>query len=72
MMEQKFLEFVAEVLDVDVSEISMDSSYANGDWGSLMHLRLMVEICDEFDVDIPSEKLGSIKTLRDFYAYIEK
>lgn len=69
-MEQKFLEFVAEVLDTDVSELSMDSSYANGDWDSLKHLRLMVEICDEYDVDIPSEKLGSIKTLRDFYGYI--
>lgn len=52
-------------------ELTMDSSYANGDWDSLMHLRLMVEICDEFDVDIPSEKLGSIKTLRDFYGYID-
>lgn len=65
-MEQKFLEFVAEVLDADVRDISLDSSYTNGDWDSLMHLRLMVEICDEYDVDIPSEKLGSIKTLRDF------
>lgn len=69
-MEQKFLEFVAEVLDADVRDISLDSSYTNGDWDSLMHLRLMVEICDEYDVDIPSEKLGSIKTLRDFYGYI--
>ena len=47
-MEQKFFEFVAEVLDRDVSELSMESSYKNGDWSSLMHLRLMVELCDEF------------------------
>lgn len=70
-MEQKFLEFAAEVLNKEADELTMDSSYANGDWDSLMHLRLMVEICDEFDVDIPSEKLGSIKTLRDFYGYID-
>lgn len=69
-MEQKFLEFVAEVLDKDVSELSMESSYANGDWSSLMQLRLMVEICDEFDVDIPSDKINSIKTLKDFYGYV--
>lgn len=69
-MEQKFIEFTAEVLGRDAGELTMDSSYANGDWDSLMHLRLMVEICDEFDVDIPSEKLNSIKTLRDFYGYI--
>ena len=71
-MEQKFFELVAEVLDKDTDEINMDLSYENGDWDSLMHLRLMVEICDEFDVDIPSEKLNSIKTLRDFYGYIEE
>lgn len=71
-MEQRFLEFVAEVLDRDVSELSMDSSYANGDWSSLMHLRLLVELCDEFDIDIPSDKIGSIKSLRDYYGYIEK
>ena len=70
-MEQKFLEFAAEVLNKEADELTMDSSYANGDWDSLMHLRLMVEICDEFDVDIPSEKLGSIKALRDFYGYID-
>lgn len=71
-MEQKFFELVAEVLDKDTDEINMDLSYENGDWDSLMHLRLMVEICDEFDVDIPSEKMNSIKTLRDFYGYIEE
>lgn len=70
-MEQKFLEFVAEVLDRDVSELSMESSYQNGDWSSLMHLRLMVELCDEFDVDIPSDQLKNIDTLQDFYGYLE-
>ncbi len=69
-MEQKFIEFAADVLGKDPSEVSLESSYANGDWDSLMQLRLMVEICDEFDVDIPSDKIGSIKTLRDFYGYI--
>lgn len=70
-MGQKFLEFVAEVLDRDVSELSMESSYKNGDWSSLMHLRLMVELCDEFDVDIPSDQLKNIDTLQDFYSYLE-
>ncbi len=71
-MEKRFLEFAAEVLGKDVSELSMGSSYKNEDWDSLMHLRLMVEICDEFDVDIPSDKLSSLNTLKDFYAYLEQ
>ena len=71
MMEEKFLEFVAEVIDKDASELSMESSYSKGDWSSLMHLRLMVELCDEFDVDIPSSQLNNIDTLQDFYRYLE-
>lgn len=70
-MEQKFFELVAEVLGCDVSELSMESSYKNGDWSSLMHLRLVVELCDEFDVDIPSDQIKNINTLRDFYRYLE-
>ena len=71
-MEQNFLKFASEVLNVDVNALSMDSSYKNGDWSSLMHLRLMVEICDEYDVDIPSDRLSSIDTLKDFYQYLEE
>ena len=71
-MEQQFLEFVAEVLGRDVSELTMESSYKNEDWSSLMHLRLLVELCDEYDIDIPSDHLKSIDTLRDFYQYLGK
>lgn len=70
-MEKRFFEVVAEVLNCDISKLSMESSYKKGDWSSLMHLRLMVELCDEFDVDIPSDQLKNIDTLQDFYRYLE-
>lgn len=70
-MEKRFFEVVAEVLNCDISKLSMESSYKKGDWSSLMHLRLMVGLCDEFDVDIPSDQLKNIDTLKDFYQYLE-
>jgi len=69
-MEQKFLEFAADIIGKDVSEISLDTSYADGAWDSLTHLRLVAEIGDEFEVDIPIDEVADIKTLRDFYNYL--
>ena len=71
-MKEKFLQFVAGVLERDVSELSMEMSRKNGDWSSLMHIRLVAEICDEYDVDIPIDEIAEINTLEDFYRYIAK
>ena len=41
---EKFLEFVAEIMEVDVSEISMETLYKEGKWDSLMMLTLVMEL----------------------------
>lgn len=71
-MEEKFLKFVADIFEVQPSEISMETAYGSIEaWDSLMQLRLVSEINDEFDVEIPIDEVTSIKTLADFYKYIE-
>lgn len=70
-MEKKFIEFFARILEKDVSEVSMELSYADGAWDSLMHIRLVAEIFEEYDVDIPIDEVAQIKTVRDFYHYVE-
>ena len=72
-MEQKFLEFVAGVFEMDVAEISLETAYEGVPaWDSLMQLRLMAEIGDEYGVDIPIDEVPDIKTLADFYKYVEQ
>ncbi len=34
-----------------------------------MHMRLVMEIEEEYDVEIPIEEVPTIKTLNDFYQY---
>lgn len=64
----KFLEFIAEIMEVDDSEISMDTEYKVYEkWDSLMMLTLVMELEAEYDVSIPMEKLGSVRTLSDLY-----
>lgn len=67
----KFLEFVAEIMEVDTSEISMETQYKTGKWNSLMMLTLVMELEAEYGTTIPMEKLGSIENLADLYEIIQ-
>ena len=68
-MEQRFLEFVAEIMEED--QISMDMPYKKGKWDSLMMLTLVMEMEAEYGISIPMESLGSVTTLADMYAFIK-
>lgn len=69
---QDFMSFVAKVMEVDSSELSEDTAYGIFEkWDSLMHMRLVMEIEDKYDTEIPIEEIPNIKTLKDFYKYIE-
>lgn len=67
----KFLEFVADIMEVDVSELSMDTPYNEGKWDSLMMLTLVMELEAEYGVSIPMEALGSVKTMADLYKLVK-
>ena len=67
---QDFLNFVAGIMQVDPSEINEDTRFKEfKKWDSLMHMRLVMEIEEEYDTEIPIEEVPNIKTLKDFYQY---
>lgn len=69
---QDFLNFAAEVFEVDPSEIdettSLNEFYK---WDSLMRLKLIMEIEEKYEVDIPLDDAAKIKSLKDLYSYIQ-
>ena len=67
---EKFLEFVAEVMEED--KVSMDMPYNEGKWDSLMMLTLVMELEAEYGVSIPMENLGNVKTLADMYEFVKE
>lgn len=72
-MEKEFLNFIANIMDLDVSEINLDSRYGEIEaWDSMMHIRLVMEIENEYNIDIPIDEVPDIDTLKKFYAYIVK
>jgi Acyl carrier protein len=68
-MEQKFLDIVAEFMEED--EVTMDMSYNEGKWDSIMMLTLVMELEAEYGVSIPMESLGHVKTLADLYKLVK-
>lgn len=67
----QFLEFVAEIMEVDVSEINKDTPYKEGKWDSLMMLTLMMELEAEYGISIPIESLGNVRTLADLFELVK-
>ena len=69
---QDFINFIAGVMEVDADTLTEDTAYGTIEkWDSLMHMRLVMEIEEEYDVEIPIDEIPNIKTLKDFYKYIE-
>ena len=70
---ENFIGFVAELFECDPSELSLDTAYGeHRKWDSIMMLRLVMEIEEEYDVSIPIEAVGKIKTLSDVYEYVKE
>ena len=68
-MEDKFLNFVADVLNIDVKEISLDSKYGEiENWDSVMMLNLVMELEEKYGCSIPIEKIAKGISLRELYA----
>lgn len=67
----KFLKFVANVMEVDPSGINIETPYKEGKWDSFMMLTLVMELEAEYGVLIPMESLGDIKTLSDLYEFVK-
>ena len=70
---EEFLIFIASILGIKRSELTEETSYGSIEqWDSLMHIRLIAEIEDKYDVDIPMDEVENIKKIKDFYNFIRK
>lgn len=70
---EKVISIVAEQLNVDKAEISNETSFVN-DLGadSLDTVELVMELEDEFDMNIPDEEAEKLQTVGAAVAYIVK
>ena len=72
-IQSRILDVVAEVLAVDTSNMSIDTSIPESlAPDSLDQVRLYMTLEDEFERTIPEEDLDDISTIRDVINYVEK
>ena len=70
---QDFITFIEGVMEVEPGSLTEDTAYGQHEkWDSLMHMRLVMEVEEEYDTEIPIDEVPNIKTLKDLYKYIEK
>lgn len=72
-VEKKVREIIAEQLVKDVSEVTPNKTFID-DLGadSLDIVEMVMEMEEEFEIEIPDEDAEKIKTVQDAIAYIEK
>lgn len=72
MTFEKVQKILAEQLELDADEITMDSSLVE-DLGidSLDFVDIVMSLEDEFDTEFPEEDMAGIKTAGDIVKYIE-
>ena len=72
MTFDKIKAILAEQLDADIDEMTMDTKIKK-DLGadSLDVVELLMSIEDEFSVEIPDEEIENIKTIGELVEYIE-
>jgi acyl carrier protein len=68
---EDFIIFIASVLKVNPLILSPKTAYGSlAQWNSIMHLRLIMEIEDKYNVEIPIDKVPSSKSIEQLYSYV--
>jgi len=72
MVFDKIREILSSQLDIEANEMAMDTKIIE-DLGadSLDVVEMLATVEDEFDVEIPDEKIESLKTIGDVVEYIQ-
>jgi len=72
-VEERVIEIVASQLGVDKEKITRESSFVN-DLGadSLDIVELVMELEEEFDIDIPEDSADSIQTVGQAVDFLEE
>ncbi len=72
-IDEKVFEIVAERMGVKAEDVSKETSFVN-DLGadSLDQVELIMELEDQFDLNIPDEDAEKIETIGDAIKYIEE
>ena len=71
-MEKRILNIIANVLDVDINEIELDTAIGDlPEWDSIHHLQIIAELEKEFGIKYPPEELAELEDISDLISLTE-
>ncbi len=68
--EAKFLEIIADILEVEVSEVSLTTELNEAQWDSLAVVTFISEIDSEFDVVVAPQKVAEVSKVQELFDLI--
>lgn len=68
-MEEKIIDIIIRILEVDREEIEMDTAIGDlPEWDSLNHLRIITELEEEFGIKYSQSDLAELEDVSDLVA----
>lgn len=68
-----FIRFAASIFEVPEQDLTPETEYGKySKWDSIMHIRLIMEVEDAYNIEIPMDEVPGIRTLADLYGYIKE
>ena len=72
-MEQKFLDLVKEILEIEDRELQLTDNFRDfEEWNSLANLSLVAMLDDEYGVVIDTQRFKQMTTLQEIFDAIQK
>ena len=69
----ELIEVLADVLEIESGTLTKETSRENlEEWDSLVHLQMIAEVEEHFNIKIPFEDIINIHKIADFLKYIER
>lgn len=72
-MEEQIVEIISRILNVDASEVELDTAIGDLDeWDSLHHLQIIVEIENTFNIKFTQADLAELEDVSDLIALAKR
>ena len=72
MNQDKFIERLADALELDNNDIEMSLDFKElEEWDSLASLSLIAMLDEEYEVELESEDLDALNTVKDLYLFVK-
>ena len=72
-MEQKFLDLLKEILEIEDRELSMTDNFREyPEWDSLAYLSVIAMLDEEYGIQIEGSEFKKLKTLGDLFSVVTK